>query len=90
MNNRNDELVMLSKTDQHRLHRLAAAAKSTPKKMLKFVMRDGFEYCEYVVHETNAGIASLERGDTTYTTTEVMQQIRNLTNKHDRRAKKAA
>lgn len=85
-----DEMIALSKVDQYRLQRLATAAKSTPRKMLKFVLRDGFEYCEYVVRETNDGIASLERGDKTYTTSEVMQQIQSLIAKHDRRAKQAA
>ncbi len=89
MSKRN-QLPSLSKIDQLRLERLATAAKSTPKKMLKFVLRDGFDYCAYVVHESNAGIASLERGDRKYVTTEVMRQINRLIEKHDRRAKQAA
>ena len=87
---RRNQLPALGKLDQLRLERLATAAKSTPKKMLKFVLRDGFDYCEYVVRETNAGIASLERGERTYLTTEVMRQINGLIEKHDRRAKQAA
>ncbi len=82
--------IALGRVDQQRLQRLAAAAKTTPQKMLKFVLRDGFEYCEYVVRETNAGITSMERGDPVYDTAQVMQHIRGLIDKHARRAQKAA
>lgn len=46
----------LTVTDQRRLERLAAVAGNTSKAMLKHVLRDGFDYCEHVVHATNQGL----------------------------------
>lgn len=48
--------TILSAIDQRRLERLAAAAGRSPKSMLKHVLRDGFDYCEYVVNATNKGL----------------------------------
>lgn len=50
------DILALSTTEQRRLERLAAAAGRTPKAMLKHVLRDGFDYCEYVVGAVNQGI----------------------------------
>ena len=48
----------LSAADRKRLQRLATAAESTPQHMLKFVLRDGFTYCEEFVRRVNEGLMS--------------------------------
>ena len=53
----------LSAADQKRLQRLAAAAASTPQRMLKFVLRDGFAYCEEFVRRVNEGLVSARRDE---------------------------
>lgn len=54
--------ISLSAADTARLERLAAEAGSTPQKMLKHVLRDGFEYSERVVRSVNAGLADIAAG----------------------------
>jgi predicted DNA-binding protein len=44
--------VSLSPAQQRRLERLAKDAGRTSGQMLKFVLRDGFEYCEWQVRES--------------------------------------
>jgi len=46
-----------------RIERLAREAGRTPDEMLKFVIRDGLEYCEYVVKTANEGLAGLDGGN---------------------------
>ena len=48
------EMLALAKGDQKRLERLAAPAGRTPRSMLKFVLRDGFEAVERDILETLA------------------------------------
>lgn len=45
-----------------RIEKLAREAGHTPDKMLKFVIRDGLEYCEYAVKTANEGLADLDAG----------------------------
>ena len=45
-----------------RIEKLAREAGRTPDEMLKFVIRDGLEYCEYAVKATNEGLADLDAG----------------------------
>ena len=45
-----------------RLVKLAKEAHRAPEAMLRFVLRDGFEYCEQVVRSVNAGLADVEAG----------------------------
>ena len=45
-----------------RIEKLAREAGQTPDEMLKFVIRDGLEYCEYAVKATNEGVADLDAG----------------------------
>ena len=54
--------VTLSAADTARLEKLAAGADSSPQKMLKYVLRDGFEYTEKFVRAVNAGLADVEAG----------------------------
>ena len=44
--------LALTSAQQRRLERLAHKAGRTPDAMLKFVLRDGFEFCEQDVRET--------------------------------------
>jgi hypothetical protein len=48
------ELLALAKVDQKRLERLAVLAGRSPRSMLKFVLRDGFEAVEQDIRETLA------------------------------------
>lgn len=45
-----------------RIEKLAREARRTPDEMLKFVIRDGLEYCEYAVKTANEGLADLDAG----------------------------
>ncbi|MDK9723250.1 MAG: hypothetical protein OEL88_00060 [Sterolibacteriaceae bacterium MAG5] len=45
-----------------RIEKLAREAGRTPDEMLKFVIRDGLEYCEYAVKAINEGLADLDAG----------------------------
>lgn len=46
--------MALSPAQQRRLETLAREAGRTPAPTLKFVLRDGFEFCEWEVHESRA------------------------------------
>ncbi len=46
-----------------RIEKLAREAGRTPEDMLKLVIRDGLEYCEYAVKATNEGLADLDFGN---------------------------
>ena len=48
------EMLALAKGDQKRLERLATLVGRTPRSMLKFVLRDGFEAVERDILETLA------------------------------------
>jgi len=82
--------LALTTSERRRLERLARDAKRTPKAMLRFVLRDGFDYCSYVVISVNEGIASLTRGKRTYSTDEVLKHARGATEKHGAPFHKAA
>ena len=46
------EMLVLAKTDRKRLERLAILAGRSPRAMLKFVLRDGFDAVEQEIQET--------------------------------------
>ena len=48
------EALALAKVDQKRLERLAGMAGRSPRSLLKFVLRDGFEAVEQDIRETLA------------------------------------
>jgi len=81
--------LALSGADQKRLERLSAAAGSTPQRMLKFVLRDGFDYCEELVHRVNEGIASARSG-AIVSDSEARIELRAMIARHGRRSRKAA
>lgn len=69
--------VSLSPAQQRRLERLAQDAGRTTGQMLKFVLRDGFEYCEWQVRESLASDAEARRlGITPHAS--VMREARDL------------
>ncbi len=82
--------LALTPVQQRRLEKLAREAGRTPRTMLKFVLRDGFDYCDYVMQSVNEGLDSLKRGGRTYSTREVLRHARNVIDKHGARLAKAA
>ena len=79
----------MSAADQKRLHRLATAAESTPQRMLKFVLRDGFAYCEEFVRRVNAGLVSARRDDI-ISDGEARVELHAIIARYGRRSRKAA
>lgn len=70
-----------------RIEKLAREAGRTPDEMLKFVIRDGLEYCEYAVKGANEGLTDLDAGRTV-TASEMREHFENR--RSARRARKAA
>lgn len=58
------ETLALAKVDQKRLERLAALAGRSPKALLKFVLRDGFDAVEEDIHESLAAMRDIELNGT--------------------------
>lgn len=56
--------LALSPAEQHRLEKLARDAGRSPRSMKRFVLRDGFDYCEWVVRESIASEADAKRRGT--------------------------
>ncbi len=54
--------LTLSAQLSRRVQKLAQAAGRTPESMLRFVIRDGLDYCEYAVKSVNEGMADIEAG----------------------------
>lgn len=53
--------MLLPPADQRRLEKLARASGRSPAQALKFVLRDGFDYCEWQVRESVAADAEAKR-----------------------------
>lgn len=71
----------LTATEQRRLEKLAASAGSTPRAMLKHVLRDGFDYCEYIVQAVNQGLEDARSGKVT-SSEDVRRQARETIRRH--------
>ncbi len=67
--------LALTTAQQRRLERLAREAGRTPKAMLQFVLRDGFEACEEDVRENLAADAEFASGKS-FTHKEAMRRVR--------------
>jgi len=80
--------ISLSAADTARLETLAAEAGSTPQKMLKHVLRDGFDYSERVVRSVQAGLADVAAGRVT-PHEQVMAKLSATIEKHARKKKAA-
>jgi predicted transcriptional regulator len=57
--------IALSSAQHRRLERLARDAGRSTEQMLRFVLRDGFEYCEWQVRQSLAADAEARRLGTT-------------------------
>ena len=56
--------LLLNPTQQRRLKKLARDAGRTPEQTLRFVLRDGFDFCEWEVRESLAAEADAARHGT--------------------------
>ena len=56
--------LALTPAQLRRLHKLAREAGRTPEQTLKFVLRDGFDFCEWEVREIAASEADVRRRGT--------------------------
>ncbi|MSP97063.1 MAG: hypothetical protein EXR29_07545 [Betaproteobacteria bacterium] len=83
------EKLALSPAQQRRLERLAEEAGRTPKAMLKYVLRDGFDACEEDVHENLAADAEFAQGKSV-SHAEALARARGVIERHERRNKQAA
>jgi predicted transcriptional regulator len=82
-------LIALSAAQQQRLQRLARSAGRTPKAMLKFVFRDGFEACEEDVRENLSADAEFAAGKSV-SHKDAMKRARAVVESHAREHKQAA
>ena len=85
-----EQQPVLTQAQMRRLRKLAREAGRTPQSMLRFVLEDGFDYCDYLVRSVNEGIKSIDRGEPVHTTAEVIRAARGATDKHGARLRKAA
>lgn len=53
--------LALTPAQQRRIGRLAHDAGRTPQQMMRFVLRDGLDFCEWAVRESLAADADVER-----------------------------
>jgi len=56
--------LLLNPAQQRRLKRLARDAGRTPEQTLRFVLRDGFDFCEWEVRESLAAESDAARRGT--------------------------
>jgi predicted transcriptional regulator len=82
-------LIALAPLEQRRLERLARRAGRSPKAMLKFVLRDGFDACEKDLRESLQADAEFSTGNSV-SHKEAMKQARATIAAHARRHKQAA
>ena len=82
--------LVLSPADRRRLEKLAKAAGRTPAQTLRFVLRDGFDFCEWEVREIRKAEARARR-DGTVPDEAVQRDARAIVaGTHGRREKQAA
>ena len=80
------DTLTLSQADTRRLEKLAHAAGRTPRDVLKYVLRDGFEATEHAVKVVRARMQGTER----VSHEDAMQQLDDLIERHVRDEKQAA
>ena len=68
----------LTRSDLRRLERLARQAGTTPARVLRAVLRDGFDYTEWFVRRVNEGEADLKAGRVSSTTAVLTRSRANL------------
>ena len=82
--------LALTPAQQQRLGRLARDAGRTPQQMMRFVLRDGFDFCEWVVRESLAADVDIKRRGVA-SNDEAMRQAREVVAAaHVKRPRKAA
>ena len=82
--------LALSPADQQRLEKLARDAGRSPRSMMRFVLSDGFDYCEWMVRESLASEADVKRRGTV-PHAEVRRMAKAAIGAtHERRQRKAA
>jgi len=81
----------LNQAQQRRLQKLAREAGRSPAETLKYVLRDGFEFCEWEVRESRAADEETRRRGTV-PDAEARRRVRQLIDSAHarRRARKAA
>lgn len=82
--------IALSTAERRRLERLAREAGRTPKAMLHFVLRDGFDYTEQFVKEVKKGLADADAGKTVSHAEAASRLDAHLKAKHAAKPRKAA
>ena len=82
--------LALSPADQRRLEKLACGAGRTPRSMMRFVLRDGFDFCEWEVRESLKAEESVRKHGTI--PNEIVQREARaiIAAAHARRTKQAA
>jgi predicted transcriptional regulator len=82
-------LISLAPEQQRRLERLARRAKRSPRTMLEFVLRDGFDACEEDVRENLHADAQFA-AKKSVSHAEAMKRARRAIAAHGRRHRQAA
>lgn len=82
--------LALSPADQKRLEKLARDAGRSPRSMMRFVLRDGFDYCEWTVRESLASEADVRRRGTVPHADARRMARAAIAATHERRQRKAA
>lgn len=80
----------LSSADLRRLEKLARDAGRTPRAMMRFVLRDGFDFCEWVVREGIESDADAKRRGTIPHAVVMRQARATIEAARARRRRKAA
>lgn len=82
--------LLLNSAQQRRLKKLARDAGRTPEQTLRFVLRDGFDFCEWEVRESIGAESDATRNGT-IPNDEVQRQVStSIESAHARRRKQAA
>jgi predicted transcriptional regulator len=82
--------LLLNSAQQRRLKKLARDAGRTPEQILRFVLRDGFDFCEWEVRESIAAESEAMRNGT-IPNDEVHRRVSTLIESaHAQRRKQAA
>lgn len=80
------DTLTLSQADTRRLEKIAQIAGRTPRTVLKYVLRDGFDATEQAVQTT---VARMKSGKCILHQ-QAMQQLDHMIEQHGRSKKKAA
>jgi predicted transcriptional regulator len=81
--------LVIPKAQAARLERLAEEAGRSPKQMLRFVLRDGFDYTEEAVRKIKQGLGQAGRREL-ISHSQAMKTARSTIEKHAIKRKKAA